>query len=188
MARIRHSKAVDELSALGDEQLDGYRAMALADAVRLADMVGYCAEREVKISESMAHRDRMAFRAEARSMELAVEQIKARAEAARQIVAAMADEGGVATMQAATVQLYTQGVFDWLSQGEGWGVEDLTRVANLGKALASLTGSEIQRYKAEVERRAREHAERAKQIASKTSGQIRKELDDLAAGILSVGG
>ncbi len=188
MSRIRHSKATDALAAMGPDALDGYRDLALSADARLSDLVAYCVERGVAVSPSMAHRDRLAFRDELRDVELEVERIRARSQAAQRFVAAMeTDPDGVARTEAGVSRMWHELVFDFMASGPEIGPDDLTRWANLGKALASNKAAEILRYRAEVERRAREAADEARQLADESSGDMRERLTALADGILSVG-
>jgi hypothetical protein len=188
MGRIRHSKAIDALAAQGGEQLDGYRDLALSPEARLSDLVAYCVERGVSVSVSMAHRDREAYRDDSRDVELEVEKIRVRSQAARQFVEAMdADPDGVAKTEAGVSRMWHELMFDFMAQGPEIGPDDLTRWANLGKALASNKAAEILRYRAEVERRARQVAAEAKQLATESTGDMRERLTQLADAMLSVG-
>lgn len=181
MARRRHSKAFDQLS---DADFAEYRTRCLARKGTYEAIVKWAAGKGVKLSPSMVQRDSQYFR----QVEETKERLRASRQAAEEIVAAAMEDDSVAAMQSAATQIYTQMVMDFLIAEKTIALDDLTKYSKLGQALARLTHSQISVYRADVERRAAQAAEKAKALAGASKGNVRQQLNALAEEILGVSG
>ena len=152
---------------LDDESFAEYRRLCLprdsgGAGEKLERIVEWAAQppRGVKLSLSMVHRDAEYFAATAE----AIERVSRAGTAARQIATEAVAAGGVANLQQAAVNVFTQQVLDLLLTGGGVTDENAGTMAKVGAALAALTRAETQRSQAEDLKR-RFDAEMAKLAA-----------------------
>jgi hypothetical protein len=183
--RRRQSKA---FGALGDEAFAEYKRLCLPrdyDGAEwtLERIVEWLAGKGLTSSVSSVKRDADHFRA----MAGVLERTARAAGAAREIVEAVQAGGGVANLQAAAVNVYTNQVLDFLLASEtGITDENVGAMSKLGATLSRLTASEIVRFRAEVERKAGVAAEAARNLSAGAKGDVKKQLADLADQILGV--
>ncbi|HUX17301.1 MAG TPA: hypothetical protein VMW52_12570 [Phycisphaerae bacterium] len=184
--RRRQSKA---FQSLGDTRFAEYRALCLpreagGKGATYSAIIKWLGRHGVKSSLSMVQRDAEHFRAVAERLQ----RMTLAGQSARQIVSELESSGGVANMQAATVQVFTNQVLDFLlADGSGINADNVAAMSKLGATLARLTGSEISRYRAEVERKAAQAAAKARELAaSGPKADVRTQLKDLADQILGV--
>lgn len=146
--------------AMTAAQRTEFRELVARPETRIEDALNWCVERDLASSQSAVHRLMQRLAAEA-----ACDQIRAAREASEQIMAAATDDGAIASGQSAVLQLAGQRAFDWLLRHpEITEAKEVNALTNIIRSQASAVAVELQRYKADVERRAREAADAAARI------------------------